>query len=151
MGSAMPSSECSARFLPGRQHDLWIPLALDRTNPAESPARNYLQRHRRLKPGVTQGQVSAKWTASRRNSSGKIQRPISRRAAGACLWFRSKTRLSGSIRPRFLVLLGAVGFVLLFVRQRGKSSSGPSFSPRKRTLHRTAMGARTPLASCANS
>jgi len=125
----------------GGKHDLWIPLA------SIGPSRriggsHYLHVTARLKPGVTQGQVSAEMD----RFAAQLQREnptsyLAERRLGHVV-VPLKDEIVGSIRPRASRSLGCGGVRSPdCVRQRGKSSSGPSFSPRKELSIRTAMGA----------
>src|SRR5882724_8611400 len=128
-------------FSLGGKHDLWIPLALDRTNP-QNRGSHYLHVTARLKPGVTQGQVSAEM--DRFATQLQRENPTSYLAESGWGMFvvPLKDEIVGSIRPALLVLLGAVGFVLLIACVNVANLLLAQASAREKELSiRTAMGA----------
>ena len=101
-----------SRFhFPDLDDQLWVPLAM---TPAERENRgsHYLDVFARLKPGVTLKQAQAELSAIARRLTGLY--PASNTGQTVNIVFLQED-LAGPVRPRLLVLWGAVGLVLLIV------------------------------------
>ena len=88
--------------------DLWLPLQLDPTSKTQG---HFFAVYGRLKPGVTLQQARAQLLVSTREFRRGFPAALSSESAFSVQ--SAQEALAGNARPLFVVLLGAVGFVLL--------------------------------------
>jgi predicted permease len=99
-------------FAFGGDTNIWLPLALDRTNPANRGS-HYLEVIGRLHPNVSIGQAAAELDAFVRRMSGQFPRNYGPDTGFAMFVRPLREELVANVRLLMIIVFAAVSFVLL--------------------------------------
>ncbi|MDQ3747081.1 MAG: ABC transporter permease, partial [Acidobacteriota bacterium] len=95
---------------PGKQTDLWVPLAINPNSPMAGRGMHILEAVARLKPGVSLGQARAEMDTI----ASRLERQYPEENTGHSVNVLSlQDDATGSFRPGLLIIFSVVGFVLL--------------------------------------